>query len=253
MSGANPATGHVLVAHQPAYLPWPGYFARLLDVDRFLLLDHVQYSAGSWQQRNYVLGQDGERRLLTVPIRRPHHQPISDVLIDDDRWRGRHWRIISDAYRRAPFWPQWEPRLTAVYGRSWERLAALNEALLRLLLDGFGISVDIVRSSALRPTGRGTDMLIDLCRLTGTRMLRVGTGATSYLDVDSLARADVGIEIATYAHPPYDQGRPDFSPGLSALDLLLHHGPDARSVLAVGAANSPWTSAIPTEDAHAAR
>ncbi|MCK9878274.1 WbqC family protein [Frankia sp. Ag45/Mut15] len=246
-------TGHVLVAHQPAYLPWPGYFARLLDADRFLLLDHVQFSAGSWQQRNVILGSDGTRRLLTVPIRRPHHQPIRDVMIADDRWRARHWRIITDGYRHAPFWPQWEPHLATIYDRPWERLAALNEALLRLLLDGFGLSVKLVRSSELAPAGHRTDMLIDLCRLTGARVLRVGTGATSYLDGGCLARAEIGIEVATYSHPPYVQSRRGFLPGLSALDLLLHCGPAARSILAAGAAVSPWTSALASEVSHATR
>ncbi|OHV27519.1 MULTISPECIES: WbqC family protein [Pseudofrankia] len=249
MSEATRVGGHVLVAHQPGYLPWPGYFSRLLDVDRFLFLDHVQFSSGSWQQRNYIAGHDGHPRLVTVPVRRPHHQPITDVRINGDEWRQRHWSILREAYRRTRFWPSWEPRLAAIYDYPWQRLAALNEALLRLLLDGFGLRVEILRSSDLLPTGRRTDMLIDLCRITGAQALRVGTGATGYLDADRLATAGVNVEIAGYSHPPYDQGRPGFTSGLSALDLLLHLGPAARDVLAVGATTGPWVPATMTGSA----
>jgi hypothetical protein len=236
----------MLVGHQPAYLPWPGYFSRLLDVDRLLLLDHVQFSSGSWQQRNYVAGRDGQPRLLTVPVRRPHHQPIADVRIDGDEWRQRHWRILREAYRGAPFWPSWEPRLAAIYERPWQRLAALNEALLRLLLDGFGLHIEITRSSHLHPAGRKTDMLIDLCRITDTQALRVGTGATGYLDAGRLTAAGIGVEIADYTHPPYDQGHGGFTSGLSALDLLLRLGPAGRTVLTTGAATRPWEPAATT-------
>jgi hypothetical protein len=240
MKEAARSARQVLVAHQPAYLPWPGYFSRLLDVDRFMLLDHVQFSSGSWQQRNYIAGHDGRSRLLTVPVSRPHHQPIADVHVHGDEWRPRHWRILREAYQRAPFWPDWESRLAAIYDRPWQRLTALNEALLRILLDGFDLHVEIIRSSELRPAGHKTDMLIDLCRITGAQALRVGTGAVGYLDAERLADAAVGIEVADYRHPPYDQGRPGFTGGLSALDLLLHLGPEARDVLATGATTSPW-------------
>lgn len=40
----RPGCCQVLVAHQPAHLPWPGYFSRLLDADQFVLLDHVLFS-----------------------------------------------------------------------------------------------------------------------------------------------------------------------------------------------------------------
>jgi len=249
MDDANRATGHVLVGHQPAYLPWPGYFSRLLDVDRFLLLDHVQFSSGSWQQRNYFAGHDGQPRLLTVPVRRPHHQPIADVRIDGDDWRQRHWRILHEGYRHAPFWPSWEQRLAGIYGHPWQGLAALNEALLRLLLDGFGLHVEIIRSSDLRPAGRKTDMLIDLCRITDTLALRVGTGAIGYLDAGRLTAAGIEVEIADYSHPPYDQGRHGFTSGLSALDLLLHLGPASRAVLTTGATTRPWEPATTTGSA----
>lgn len=232
----------VLAGHQPAYLPWPGYLSRLLDVDRFLLLDHVQYSRG-WQHRNYIAGPCGQRR-LTVPVIHRFGQTIDQARIADDVWRGRHWRILRETYRRAEFWPQWAPRLAAVYGRRWDRLTDLNRAVLELLLEGFGIQIRLLRSSDLRPQGRKTQMLIDLCRLTNSRALRVGAGALDYLDFAALAEAGIGVQVATYSHPPYPRGRQPFIPGLSALDLLLHQGPGGSRILSQGGQLTTWTGAI---------
>ncbi|MEV6987434.1 WbqC family protein [Sphaerisporangium sp. NPDC051017] len=236
-AAASPAL--VLVPHQPAYLPWPGYLARLLDVDQLLLLDHAQFS-GQWQQRNYIEGPNGRRR-LTVPVRRDFGQSIIQARISGDQWRRRHWRSLEESYLRAEFWPDWGPRLAAIYDRRWEHLADLNRAVLDLLLEGFGIQVTILHSSALDPADRKTQMLIDLCHKTGRKTLRLGAGAHAYLDIARVNRAGIAVQIATYTHPPYRRGRQPFITGLSALDLLLHQGPSARHVLAQGAETATWT------------
>ncbi|MEV4116778.1 WbqC family protein [Nonomuraea sp. NPDC049695] len=242
----------VLIAHQPAYLPWPGYLARLLDVDQLVLLDDVQFTKGGWQNRNYVRGPHGGAQLLTVPVQHRFGQMINVVAIADQRWRARHWRALTQSYGHAPHWPEWQPRLQAIYQRAWHRLADLNEALLQLLLDGFDIPVTLVRSSSLPHTGSRTARLISLCRLTGRTTLRIGTGALSYLDAAALKTAGIAVEVATYHLD--DDGNAGASPRqgidartgepvpLSALDLLLHHGPQARHLLAAAAHLDRWTT-----------
>lgn len=136
-------------------------------------------------------------------------------------------------------------RLAAVYDQRWDRLTDLNQAILELLLEGFGIQIRLLRSSDLRPRGRKTQMLIDLCHLTDSRALRVGAGALDYLDFAALAKAGIGVQVATYSHPPYPRGRQPFIPGLSALDLLLHHGAAGHRILSQGSQLTTWTGAIP--------
>lgn len=247
-----PARG-VLAAHQPAYLPWPGFFSRLLDLDRLLVLDHVQYSRGGWQQRNYLLTAAGRQR-LTVPVARAFGQPISAAKVSGDRWRLRHWQTITAAYRRAPYFPQWSGPLEDIYARPWESLAELNVALIGLLLRGFGIEAELVFSSQLRPAGHATSMLASLCQITGADTLRVGTGATGtgatghggYLDRDLLARAGISVQVAGFGYRPYPQAFQGFTGGLSALDLLLNCGPGARQILADCGTVAPLpTQAVP--------
>jgi hypothetical protein len=248
VSGAAGQPSPALAGGQPAYLPWPGFFSRLLDTDRLLVLDHAQFSRGSWQQRNYLLTSAG-RQLLTVPVTRDGVcQPISASRIAGERWRLRHWRIISTAYRRAPHFRDWSDQLEDIYTRPWHLLADLNMALTRLLLQGFGIETELVFSSRLRPEGQGTAMLASLCALTGSAVLRVGTGAAGpggYLEPGLLARAGIQVEVAEFAYRPYPQAFPGFTPGLSALDLLLNCGPRARQVLADGGTVRPLAQAVP--------
>jgi hypothetical protein len=232
----------VLVAHQPAYLPWCGYFSRLLDVSRLVLLDHVQFAERGRQHRNVILGAAGAPVRLTVPVRRRFGQAIGEVRIDSSQpWSRAHWQTLSQAYRRAPYWDAYARQLGALYERSWTRLADLDIAVTELLLDSFGLRVQLIRSSALRPAGAKTGMLTDLCRLTAARVLRVGAGATRYLDQAQLRTAGITVEVTTYSHPPYPQRHRSFTPGLSAIDLLLNCGPRAIDVLRAGAVTRAWT------------
>jgi hypothetical protein len=230
----------VLVAHQPAYLPWCGYFSRLLDVDRLVLLDHVQFAERGYQNRNYIRAAGGGRLRLTVPVRRRFGQPISDAQIAGEQpWAARHWRSLSQAYARAPHWDDCASRLDPVYAKPWTRLADLNAALTQVLLDALVLPVTLLRSSTLSPAGARTGMLIDLCRTTGARVLRTGTGATRYLDRALLETAGISIEVATYDCPAYPQGHGPLTPQLSVLDLIANTGPAAAEVLRAGGACRP--------------
>jgi hypothetical protein len=232
----------VLVAHQPAYLAWHGYFARLLDVDRLVLLDHVQFAERGRQHRNDIRAPRGGPLRLTVPVRRRFGQPITDVRIADPRFAHRHLRAIEASYRRADFWDLYDEQLAGIYLRGWDHLADLDIALTRFVLDVLGLPVTLVRSSTLAPSGRKTDMLVDLCRRLDATVLRVGAGGSRrYLDPVLLAAAGITVEVTTYTHPPHPQGPGPFTPRLAALDAVLHCGPDAVEVLRAGAAVQPWT------------
>ena len=237
----------VLVAHQPAYLPWPGFFSRLADVNRLVLLDHVQYTEGGWQNRNFVSDRRGTPIRMTVPVRRGFGQRLHDVRIAEATWARRHWRTLVQSYGRTRFWPRWEDRLHAIYHQPWQRLVDLNEALIHLLLEGFGMKVRVLRSSTLGLGNAKTQMLIELCRQTQTRVLRVGTGAARYLNATELTAAGIEVEIATYIPPIETRRCRAGGPVPSALDLLLHHGDRAIEELRAGAQTHPW---VPVEAVH---
>ncbi len=60
--------GLTIAIHQPNYLPWMGYFYKMLNSDVFVLLDNVQCPKSSPAARNYIKGKDGKRVLLSVSV-----------------------------------------------------------------------------------------------------------------------------------------------------------------------------------------
>ena len=233
----------MLVAiHQPHYLPWLGYLSRMACADLFVLLDHVQFERGNYQNRTRIRVDDGvscEPRWLTVPVeQRSRDERIVDKRVDNRLEGPRHWArvhflTLRHAYREAPYLARYLPKLEALYRTPFASLVELDAALLEFLRAELAIRTPIVRSSSLAPQGAKSDLVLDLCRRVGASALLVGLGASRrYLDRQAFARAGVGLVMQQFEHPQYRQcGAAPFTAGLSAIDLLLNCGPDSRHVL----------------------
>jgi hypothetical protein len=214
---------------QPTYLPWLGYFDLLDQVDKFVLLDTVQFEKQSWQQRNRIKSPTG-LLWLTVPVvfRGRLGQRIVDVEIREaDFWRD-HLRAVQLNYRRAPFFAEYFPSLSELLpsAAAGLRLAELNIGLLRWLAQELGIKTPIVRSAELAVDGKRTHLLAEICSLLGATTYISPLGSADYLlhELPILTSRGVDVVFQHYDHPSYRQLFPPFQAHASAVDLLLNEG-----------------------------
>src|SRR5215211_6070475 len=148
------ARERVVAIHQPNFLPWLGYFDKLVRADAFVLLDSVQFpkKAGSWMNRTRLVVA-GNLGWLTVPVVRSYHglRAVNEMLIDDSRpWRRKALRTIEQSYARAPYFDEIMPLVEEVIGVQSDRLVEFNEAGVRHVASALGLDVSkIVRSSSL--------------------------------------------------------------------------------------------------------
>ncbi len=229
-----------LAAHQPQYLPWLGFFDKLDRVDRFVLLDTVQYKKNEWQNRNRIRIATGWQ-WLTVPVHHRFPMSLRDVRIDDSGgWRRKHREALRVHYGRAPHAGRVLPDLLALLDEPHENLAALNTRTVELLAERLGIRTPIVRASELEGLPDDPDArLIDLCRRFGCGTYLAGAGGRDYMDSVAWRAASIRVEFQEFRHPVHPQTYPGFEGNLSAIDFLLNCGPgsvarlrEARTVAA---------------------
>lgn len=219
----------LVAIHQPNFLPWPGYFDKLVRADVFVALDHVQYpkgGAGNWVNRVQIL-HDGEPRWLTLPVVKPHGmtQCICDVRIAEQPWRASVLGTLRANYRQAPFFESVFPTLEAAINAPASHLASSNLALIRTIAHGLGIDPrKIIRSSVLPHDGQATELLVSLVKAVGGTAYLAGGGAGGYQQDEMFHAAGIEVVYQRYTPVPYDQGAPDFVPGLSVVDALMHLG-----------------------------
>lgn len=208
----------LVACHQPNFLPWLGYFAKLAQADRFVLLDRVQFprtSRGTYTNRvQLMIG--GQPAWLTVPVVREGPQAIGDVRIDDTQpWRRKAIRSIEQSYAKAPRFAEVMPLVRELLELDTDRIAHLNEEAIRRLAPQDAHK--LVRQSDL-PTvdAAATDLLIGLVKAAGGDAYLSGDGADGYQEEPRYAAADLGFRLLGFTHP--DTGAP---PGLSIVDALM--------------------------------
>jgi hypothetical protein len=222
----------VVAAHQPNFLPWLGFWDKLVRADVLVFLDDVQFprrSAGYWTNRVRLL-VGGRPAWATVPIVRSGAgvQEVREVAIDESQpWRERLLRTIRHSYARAPHFADAFEFVRELVETRATRLAEYNELNVRRLARELGLDAGkLVHSSELGAPGSGTDRLIALTRAAGGTVYLSGDGSEGYLDPSRFAGDAPALRFQEYRHPTYAQAAPGFVPGLSIVDALLSCGVD---------------------------
>jgi hypothetical protein len=220
--------------HQPNYIPWPGFFYKVIKCDVFVLLDDVQFSRRSFTHRNRVKGSDGRPIWLTVPVYKKgkFYQKINEVKINNTaRWRKKHFRTLVMNYADAPFFHYYRDQLEDIYSRKWDRLVNLNKVLLDFVMAKLDIKKDIYISSNLKASGEKTELLISIIKEIGGDIYLSGSGAKNYLDEEMFERENISLVYYRYGSFIYPQLWGGFVPNLSVLDLLFNCGKESRKMI----------------------
>jgi hypothetical protein len=214
----------IVAIHQPAYLPWLGYLARVAAADTFVFLDTVQFEKNSFTNRNRIKSANGPV-WLTVPVRQKGHigKPLSVLEIDDTTdWRTKHRRSIEQNYRRAPRFSECEGELTTLLQPGEALLAELCFRQLKFWVEELHIDTRIMRASELGVIGQKSELVLNICRGLGATQYLSGPLGRGYLDEGSFVSAGVGVIYHEYLHPIYPQLYGAFEPAMSVVDYWMN-------------------------------
>ncbi|MDO8667844.1 MAG: WbqC family protein [bacterium] len=219
----------ILVAHQPEYLPYLGFFYKVKKADKFIFVDHVQFLEWSFQNRNKIRTGPGENGWiwLTVPIRTKGKgfQKINEVMIDNSRyWGKKHWKSIYYSYKNALFFSKYKDFFEKIYSQKWERLVDLNETIIRYLFKELGIQIPIYKSSDYNINGRKNEMIINMCKELKADTFLSGPGGRQYIKEDKFKINRIDHKFSDFTHPVYHQQFEPFIPNLSIIDFLFNCG-----------------------------
>lgn len=225
---------------QSSYVPWRGYFDFIRSVDLFVVYDDVQYSKGSWRNRNRVKLPAG-LQWLTVPVSHSLGQNIDQVRIARGRgsWVDAHAALLRRSLSASPHfedaWRLW----SAAVAHGDEMLSALNFRLLISICEYLGIRTPIVPSTRFATHGSSTERLISLLEAAGATAYLSGPSAAAYLDTRMFAEHNIQLFYKAYDYQPYPQLHGEFVGNVTVLDLIAHCGPRACEHLTAASADRP--------------
>lgn len=233
----------VLVAMQPSFLPWLGYFALIAEADIFVFLDDVQLTRRSWQCRNRVSSPNGEV-MVSLPIAgRPSRPLIKDAGIADQPVAETLMSRIEGCLGLAPHWPAVRDILCAGFRRVPLGVAEFNIGLIRDIADALELEAEFWRSSIIDigMTNRAT-RLPKICQVFDADCYLSPVGSIGYLRNDRpFDVASISLGFQNFSHPLYRQGGPQFLSHMSVIDAIAWIGTDAtRDAILSGI--GPWFS-----------
>ncbi len=218
---------------QSMYFPWIGLLEQVSLADKFIHYDDVQYSRGFYNrvQLKTVNGS----KWITVPLSNHHRgQRIDEIQIDNQaNWRSQHKDILKQAYLKAPYRDEMLALVDEVFSKSATSLSDISRESILALVRYFKLDtkVQFMSSSDMNIPGASSQRLHDLCIAAGADVYVTGHGARNYLDHDLFERSGIKVEYMKYNMTPYPQHHGDFTPYVSALDLVANCGQAGSSII----------------------
>ena len=217
----------ILSAHQPAYLPWLGYFEKISRSDIFIFLDSVQFEKNSFINRNKIKSPTGGI-WLTIPVKTKGHttSTLIDIEVDDLQfWQAKHLKAIAMNYRKAKYFDYCYPKLQHIMFLPTQKLGELCWQQLNFWLKEFDISTKIVRSSALNIKSKKSNLILDLCKSYSADRYLSGALGANYLVSEDFSSDNIEIEYQKFDHPTYPQLWGKFESCMSVVDYWMNCGP----------------------------
>lgn len=230
-----------LVILQPGYLPWLGFFDMMMQADLFVFIDDVQYDKQSWRNRNRIKTKNGWTWLTVPVLLKGHHlDQIRNIKIDNSKkWMERHWNLIQENYRNAPFFKEYADNFRQFYQKKWEYLEELDLAIVDEFRRILNINTPLAKSSDIDTAGlKSQAKVIAICKHFGAKEYLNGPAGKAIYSEEVFAENGIRLIWHNYKHPVYPQQFGEFIPYMSTLDLVFNCGPDSREIIASGHINS---------------
>lgn len=211
---------------QSNYIPWRGYFDFISSVDLFVIYDDVQYSKGSWRNRNQLKFKDG-LKWITLPIKVNLGMPINEVTLKSLDWKKSHYEQLKESLGKAPYFKEalqvWEQGIAI----DSEFLTDLNLSITNSICEYLGITTKIVRSEGYNLSGAKTERLMELFNKIGATGYLSGPAAEGYLDLELFRENNIDLYYKKYNYPVYQQQFQPFSAAVTILDLIANTGKES--------------------------
>jgi len=155
---------------QPYFLPYIGYWQLIQAVDKFVILDDVNYINRGWINRNRI-SVHGEPHWMTLPlVGASQNKLICEIdLLPNDGWKNRLIKKVEDSYREEhlfqPTMQLFRELVESAQGNLSIFLAASIQRICRLL----EIATEIIPTSRIFPKAdlKGQHRILDICTRLG--------------------------------------------------------------------------------------
>jgi len=226
----------IVSIHQPAYLPWLGYFHKIALSDVFIFFETTQFEKNSFINRNKIKTSNGPV-WLTVPVKLENHleKKINEIALANKVWQGAHWKTIEYNYKKSKYWGIYSNQLRELYQKEYFNIADLCYDQLLLITNWLQIKTKIIRSIDLRNyESKKQQVVLDICLDLKADLYISGKLGKNYLEEKKFEEQGIKVFFQDYQPPHYQQLWGGFVPYLGIIDLLFNEGHQSLEIIFKG-------------------
>lgn len=217
---------------QPYFFPYIGYFSLIKHVDRFIILDEVQFIRHGWIERNRIKKQSEGWQYISVSLQK-HSQKtlIKDIKINNSvEWKNKILAQLSH-YKKAPYYNNVIGILEDVFRYNGESITELDMITLKKVAEYLNIETPIQLYSDLgleiEEVKAADEWALHICNaMNQVTEYWNPSGGQSFFDRTKYENAGINLYFQEMELLPYKQFGNKFEKALSILDVMMFNNVD---------------------------
>lgn len=206
---------------QPYLFPYLGYYQLVNAVDTFIFYDDVTYIKNGYINRNNIL-VNGQAQRFTVPV----PGASSNILIKDlnfDPNVKKTLKTISQSYVKAPYFNDVYPIIEKILTSTERQVHTLCANSITSVFSYLGINKQFKFSSELEYNRDlpAADKLIAMAGLLNSKHYINSPGGKNLYSKEYFSDKGVNLSFIEMRSVNYQQGKSEFVPYLSIIDVLM--------------------------------
>ena len=195
-----------LALMQPYFFPYIGYFSIVRQVDRYIVLDTVQYIEHGWMDRNRILKSDQGWQYIHLPtLKHSSTAGIREVRINNNqKWKAKILGQLQHYKKKAPYYQQTIDLLQNLFADDYTTVCDFNVALLKEVCAYLRINTPI-----------------ELLSEGKIHYEKPQQADESFFHEEKYQKAGVKLCFQKMDLQEYPQKGNPFEPGLSILDVMM--------------------------------
>lgn len=211
---------------QPYLFPYIGYWQLINAVDRFVILDDVNFIMRGYINRNSIL-VNGKPYRFTIPIKKAsQNKLIMDTKLNfGEKEKRTLLTTIDNAYKKTPCYSDVMPLLEEIILDSQDDLTKYIQHSLEVICSYLGIDTKILVSSKIEKdnTLHAQERIIEICKKMQADIYINPCGGRKLYDHEAFEKENMKLLFldTKSEHIIYEQGQEIFEKNLSIIDVLM--------------------------------
>jgi len=213
-----------LAIMQPYFFPYIGYFQLINAVDKFILLDNVNFIKQGYINRNTILA-NGQPSKINIKINgmSSNKQILEHTLDSNPIWKKKLLKTITQNYQKATNFECVFPIIEEILMFENLNLSVFLFNQIKTISNFLNINTQIVDSASIYETGnlKAEERIIEICKQAEANTYINAIGGKNLYSNTNFKKRNIDLKFIKMGEIKYMQFDNDFIPNLSIIDVLM--------------------------------